>query len=438
MRAPNIVLIVVDTLRNDFAGGLGSLVSSGFVQYENAIATSSWTLPSHASIFTGELPSVHGVHESLGIYDKRIASLSSDRLRKAESNLLRILAARGYTSFCLTSNPYISQYFGFEFDLNYEFGPFGEIALPYNRDFSERKTMDTALSLLRKHRFGLLTRLAYNKERSAILAHSRRPQLEKGAKYILERLRSTTFVEPFFLFINLMEAHEPYFWNERNLDPLPHAILRRSLRISNWKQAYRRHAELAISRALEIIKIVKKLQDPLIIVTSDHGQLLGEGGRFGHGYYLDDELLRVPLYLRYPASIKPPRKAGHFISLVELHKIIVAVSQDSEARIGSDVVFSESFGSPRDLSRLLTREDAQILSKVYARRVKAFSGQGNIVYDVTHRIIDEISRELSPKEVEHLTDTITSLQVGDTNGPIPLTNDEEAIINQRLKDLGYI
>jgi arylsulfatase A-like enzyme len=63
MRKPNIVIIVLDTLREDHAQGLDRLLDYGFVKYQNAIAPAPWTLPSHASMFTGLYPSEHGIHE---------------------------------------------------------------------------------------------------------------------------------------------------------------------------------------------------------------------------------------------------------------------------------------------------------------------------------------------------------------------------------------
>ena len=64
MRRYNVVLIVIDTLRADHAQGLDKLLDLGFVKYEDVYATAPWTLPSHASMFTGMYPSEHGIHET--------------------------------------------------------------------------------------------------------------------------------------------------------------------------------------------------------------------------------------------------------------------------------------------------------------------------------------------------------------------------------------
>jgi len=64
MRKPNIIILIIDTLREDYASGLEALGELGFVKYENAIAPAPWTLPSHASLITGMYPSQHEIHES--------------------------------------------------------------------------------------------------------------------------------------------------------------------------------------------------------------------------------------------------------------------------------------------------------------------------------------------------------------------------------------
>ena len=63
MRKPNIVIIFLDTLREDHAQDLDRLLDYGFVKYQNAIAPATWTLPSHVSMFTGLYPTEHGIHE---------------------------------------------------------------------------------------------------------------------------------------------------------------------------------------------------------------------------------------------------------------------------------------------------------------------------------------------------------------------------------------
>lgn len=64
MKKLNIIIVVVDTLRKDYAKTLeDNLKRVGFVSYENVIAPAPWTIPTHASIFTGLYPFYHRTHE---------------------------------------------------------------------------------------------------------------------------------------------------------------------------------------------------------------------------------------------------------------------------------------------------------------------------------------------------------------------------------------
>ena len=65
MNENNIIIIVLDTLRNDHSYILkNNLSKNNFIKYKNIIAPSPWTTPTHASIFTGMYPLIHGCHET--------------------------------------------------------------------------------------------------------------------------------------------------------------------------------------------------------------------------------------------------------------------------------------------------------------------------------------------------------------------------------------
>ncbi|MGC9190245.1 MAG: sulfatase-like hydrolase/transferase, partial [Conexivisphaera sp.] len=111
-----------------------------------------------------------------------------------------------------------------------------------------------------------------------------------------------------------------------------------------WRRQYPRHAEYAVERALDLVRALgRRLEDSLVIVTSDHGQLLGDGG-IGHGYFLSDGLLRVPLYVKWPAGMRAARQTGRYVSLAQIPSMMRAAMGDQPAGIGSDVVMAESFG----------------------------------------------------------------------------------------------
>jgi len=109
-----------------------------------------------------------------------------------------------------------------------------------------------------------------------------------------------------------------------------------------WR-TYPYHAERATRRAIELVSTILQKTDrsnTLIIVTSDHGELLGDGGA-GHVYSLKDGNIRVPLYVKYPEGWKK-KKQKTYISLTDIPKIL----DPSTDTIGSDLAIAETFGVP--------------------------------------------------------------------------------------------
>ncbi len=146
-----------------------------------------------------------------------------------------------------------------------------------------------------------------------------------GARKTIEVLRRILKKEnwrdsnPFFIFVNLMEVHEPYSRLE-NPQTLIKSFKRNLLtgelnfeQVLLWKQVYPKEVDYITERILEIIKILKyedMFDNSIIIITSDHGQLLGEHGRIGHGTFLYDELLKVPLLVKFPKEYESHYPGG--------------------------------------------------------------------------------------------------------------------------------
>ena len=110
----NVVVLIIDTLREDYGRGLEMLGELGFIKYENAIAPAPWTLPSHVSLITGMYPSQHGVHESYGVYvNRELMELSTQRLSTLNHGIIGELMDEGYSTYIVSANPFLSPLFGF-------------------------------------------------------------------------------------------------------------------------------------------------------------------------------------------------------------------------------------------------------------------------------------------------------------------------------------
>jgi arylsulfatase A-like enzyme len=120
MRKPNIVIIVLDTLREDHAQGLDRLLDYGFVKYQNAIAPAPWTLPSHVSMFTGLYPSEHGIHETKELRAEELIRHAQARTNALkEHNVFNKLKDEGYTTYLISANEaWVTPLTGFKADVN--------------------------------------------------------------------------------------------------------------------------------------------------------------------------------------------------------------------------------------------------------------------------------------------------------------------------------
>ncbi|MBW2395160.1 MAG: sulfatase [Deltaproteobacteria bacterium] len=296
---PNVIVVTLDTVRADHLSLYGydrpttpwleALAARADV-YEHAVATAPWTVPSHASIFTGLFPFEHGAH-TLDAESGRVAALAEKHQTLAES-----FQAAGYrTGAFVTNTGYLSEKFGW--------------AQGFDRYEVE----------------GL-----------------RGPELMDEVAGWLDPWWAAQ--EPFFLFINLMDAHAPY-----NLDPLPDArelsapasssgdllaqlgeiviatddpappALLRDL-AAQYDLGIA-HADLAVGRLVEELEERGLFERTLLVVTSDHGEFLGEHQLAAHSKDVYEPGLAIPLIVHAPGQTTG-RRVGEHVSLADIPALI--------------------------------------------------------------------------------------------------------------------
>ncbi len=297
MRRPNVVILIIDTLREDYSQGLERLGDLGFVRYENAIAPPApWTLPSHVSMITGQYPSQHQIHEAYNVGLEELVNISREGMQRLGYGVLGELRDYGYETYVISANPFVSQDFGFKAMNNmlipgrlyslFHFRLYNVLVHEYGRD-----SIRTFLGLLNR-----------DNVRDALvkIGHSLRYYIdvflnglklldltmEKGSRTMVKILNGLKLSEPFFMVVNMMEAHSPYFPNDLN-DKLYNSaiadwILGRGVSdgyLRELRFRYGIHARYAVDRAVEIVRALSRyLDNTLFIVTSDHGgELLGDG-----------------------------------------------------------------------------------------------------------------------------------------------------------------
>jgi arylsulfatase A-like enzyme len=312
---PNVVLVVMDTARAQTVAQLiadessfGALSSDSTV-YENAIAPAPWTLPSHASLFTGTYPSKHGAHAGHKRFDSGLRTLAE------------ALSAAGYGTAAVSNNTWISEEFGFGDGFDTFYRTWQLLQTETDLGATARKSDGSGFR-------ELLPRLVKGNPIAnlvnAVYGQYLRKRYDKGARRSNRWVRSwlsDRAEEPFFLFINYLEPHleyrPPSQYAERFLPADVSYEEAMSIPQDAWSYIAGRtdldSRDLAVLRALYRAEIAYLgdqvaelrsyldsagvLDDTLFILTSDHGENIGEHGLMDHQYCLYDTVLRVPLLM---------------------------------------------------------------------------------------------------------------------------------------------
>ncbi len=335
---PDVLVVVMDCVRSsDFPGGAPDAPEMPFVSrlrsqsvvFPRAISVAPWTLPSHASLFTGIYPWEHGCH-----------GRASLRLDPRYERIAQSLAARGYRTASFSGNPIISPLYGLAdgFHLS-EWGewweqvdrvrprpshvhqavpgePAPEVPILSFRDRSGRaiKTMMT--------RYPATLAVTDAAARRIVDPGRRRPgAMNPWIETDLEAwLRSQPADAPTFAFVNTVDAHEPYlrdpgdasslgeWWRDMRIPqdvlallapetPPPAADLARLHAL--YRDAIAR-LDRRLERIVSLYQQAGRWDRTVFVLTSDHGQAFGENGMIWHGVRTDEEMLRIPLLLRLP------------------------------------------------------------------------------------------------------------------------------------------
>ncbi len=278
--SPNVILVSLDTLRADHLGSYGyerptspffdSLAEEGAL-FENVYAQSSWTLPSHMSMLFSLNSASHQVYFNDQKIDGSLPSLAT------------YLRSRGYVTFGFTGGGYVSSIYGFAKGFDWYDEPVGGRKAPLGRDEAER-LYDFTSDWLAKNRD-----------------------------------------KPFFLFLHTFQIHGPYAcpepWNTMFLEEgaaWDQLALRRFLDQHGEDYAFSpeeqsniiglydgeiRYTDDRLLKPLaERLKELGIYDNTLIIVTADHGEEFHDHGGWLHGRTVYDELIRVPLLIKFPRS----------------------------------------------------------------------------------------------------------------------------------------
>ena len=327
-RPPNIVLVVCDALRADRLGCYGytrptsphiDAFAADAAVFERAVSPAPWTIPAHASIFTGLYPSQHGARFGL----TRLW-LDDDFVTLAEA-----LRERGYETIGLSSNPIVSPVTNLTQGIDRFVSP-----IEYGYSWGA-----THLAFFRQvfGKMGVLGPIVARWFAADPGGHATTALAETY-------LRGRDPSRPLFLFVNLMETHDPYEPMDayRRCFVQPDEVVRSYQLDQNgrttWQYALAgkpvyspsdigilsdlydarvRELDDHFADLMRILADVVDLDHTVIVLTSDHGENLGERGLLGHQFCIYNTLLHVPLIVRYPGAIRRQR-TGRLVQTCDL------------------------------------------------------------------------------------------------------------------------
>ena len=356
----NVLFVVMDTVRKDrltpygydrpTTPNLADFAAEATV-FEQAVAPAPWTLPVHASLFTGLYPSQHGADQE-------------NPYLEGATTLAETLSAAGYDTACYSSNAWITPYThltdGFDDQDNFfevmpgEFlsGPLARAWKTMNDNESLRTVADKLVSL---------GNTAHEYFAGGDTADSKTPAvIDRTMEFVDDADRS-------FAFINLMDAHLPYHPPEEFAAEFAPGVDSadvcqnskeynsgaRDIDDDEWDDirglydAEVAHIDDQLGRLFDWLKAAGKWDDTMVVVCADHGELHGEHDLYGHEFCVYDPLINVPLLVKHP-DLDADRREDQVELLDLYHTVLDVLDVSGEAADGA---------VPLDPTRSLVADD---------------------------------------------------------------------------------
>jgi arylsulfatase A-like enzyme len=289
-KGPNVILILVDTLRADHLSCYGAktnrtpvidgLAADG-TRFARAYSQASWTRPSVATIFSSLYPSSHrAIHKA-------------DALPDAVVTLAEVMQGAGYATVGFANNINVAPLFGFQ-------QGFDEYVFLEPEFFFGATESAAQLTIYNQLR---LVRERYVSQKKWVENYYQ--PADVVSKHGLDWLATRGTERPFFMFLHYMEPHDPYFEHPYNgeayarvANPNPDPVL-----ADKYRAAYDgaiRFLDDELAKLFGELKAKGIYDDALIVLTADHGEEFHEHGGWWHGTTLYDEQLAVPLIVKAP------------------------------------------------------------------------------------------------------------------------------------------
>jgi arylsulfatase A-like enzyme len=476
---PNIIVLMLDSVRADalscYAGGeltpnIDAIASESLL-FENAFAPATWTVPTHASVFTGAYPSEHGTDKG------------NSYLNPTYTTLAERLSAAGYETVLYSNNVHLTDEFGFTrgFDIaesshtvsdEEDVVDWNEFIADREYETGPRKYLE-ALQYVWHHRDKQLLRSVRNAVRLKYNYHFG----DNGARETNQFLREYDSDTPSFIFVNYMEAHNPFE------PPGGYGADRDAPDVEGWEydngladltaeqvdilwQNYLGEIAYLDERVGEIYDHLAD-EDSVIVITADHGVAIAEHGHLYHGTGLYNPVTKVPLII---AGTDRTDRVSHSVGLIGLYRTVCTLAGiqpeagvDTTVRgtdllaVGDDQeVYMERQGQNTEfVARVRDErgaEAAQTANKYerglvhgaykYIREwnpaTAAWATADGELYDyVGHpdESVEEDAPELRAAMRERLDEIVSGLEPHENTGAVGELDDD---VEDRLQQLGYM
>jgi arylsulfatase A-like enzyme len=281
-KRPNLLFISIDTLRADHLGTYGwnrptspnlDAFAAKSVVFEQAQSSSSWTLPSLASLMTSLLPSTHHCETDSAI------------LCPSYTTLAEILRDAGYDTAIVASHYFLNAGHG----LQQGFTRVDTRILQDDLSITSPKVTD------------------------------------RGIDWLTDKAGAHDGV-PWFLWLHYFDPHAPYLRHEGISETFG---TEKDIDLYDGEIAF---TDQHIGRLFETFERLGFAQDTIVVVVADHGEEFDEHGVKGHGYDLHEEVVHVPLMLRVPGVT--PRRVGATIPTVD---VLPTLLELCGLRAGADI-----------------------------------------------------------------------------------------------------
>jgi arylsulfatase A-like enzyme len=308
-----VILIGVDTLRADHLGLYGAarptspfldgLASEGIV-FDRAFATSPWTLPSFASIFTGRLQSGHaaGVRSRMSEeewHEERIGPMHQVTLDPGVETLAERLSSAGFETIAVAQNPNLDPIFG----VNRGFEIYDHVSGTYEHTRRCDAVVDLALEYLDNRQA----------EEFFLFVHFWDPHMQYGAPEPYGGMFTEGLAGGFTL--PVVQDPQPLRRDASSLSPE-----RKAFMVAAYDEEIR-FVDSQFERLVAGLRERGLWDQSLVIFTADHGEELFDHGGFEHGHTLYNELLHVPLVFWGPGLA--PRRSAAPVSIADITPTIL-------------------------------------------------------------------------------------------------------------------